>query len=155
MIDYSMAIMGTKPGTKKENIEETKVYGVAQISEKVSLEDFAEHISSHNSVYDKDDVSAILGKAVRCMREMLLQGKKICLGELGSFHCTLKCKGAKTPGDWTHNNIKDVNVAWTKGEKFTNLMQVAEFHLVPSRNAQAVSLEEEKSQTTIVKGDLS
>lgn len=57
---------------KKENPqrreEPKKAYGVAQYSEKMSLAEFAEHISSHNSVYDKADVTAMLIKAVKCMK---------------------------------------------------------------------------------------
>ena len=37
MINYSIAIMGTKPGTKKENITETKAYGVAQAKESIDI----------------------------------------------------------------------------------------------------------------------
>lgn len=39
MIDYSIAIRGTKPGVKKENIEETRAYGVAQRNETLTLRD--------------------------------------------------------------------------------------------------------------------
>ena len=60
MINYSIAMMGNpaKPEDPK------KAYGVAQYTEKMTLEQFSEHISDHNSVYDAEDVQAILGKAV-------------------------------------------------------------------------------------------
>ena len=44
MINYSIAIMGTKPGTKKSQITETKAYGIAQCSEIIDINDFAKHI---------------------------------------------------------------------------------------------------------------
>ena len=37
MINYSIVIKGTKPGTKTEDITETKAYGVVQISGGSSL----------------------------------------------------------------------------------------------------------------------
>ena len=43
------------------------------------IEKFAKHITSHGSVYSRADISAILYIAVDCMREMLLEGKKIRL----------------------------------------------------------------------------
>ena len=76
MINYSIAMMGNpaKPDDPK------RAYGVAQYTEKMSLGQFSEHISDHNCVYDAEDVQAILGKAVKCLREMLLAGKKVELG---------------------------------------------------------------------------
>ena len=56
MIDYSIAMRNAQPGTKKEDVTVTKAYGVAQISEIMTLPDFAKHISSHGSVYGRADV---------------------------------------------------------------------------------------------------
>ena len=46
-----------------------KAYANAQYSEVMSLEKFAEHISTHGSVYSRADIAAILTMAVDCMRE--------------------------------------------------------------------------------------
>lgn len=86
---------------------------------------------------------------------MLLEGKFVQLGDLGTFGFAIKTNGVKTPSDFTANDIKDVTVIWYRGEDFKTLRRDAVFNYVASRNAQAVSKEEEKSQTTIVKGDLS
>lgn len=75
MINYSIAIMGTKPGTKKEQITETKAYGSAQVNEVLDLNRFAKHITDHGCAYDRGDVIAILVKAVDCLREMMLAGE--------------------------------------------------------------------------------
>ena len=50
MINYSIVIRGTKPGTKTEDITETKAYGVAQISENLTINDFAKHIAEHGTL---------------------------------------------------------------------------------------------------------
>jgi len=39
MIDYSIAVRSTKPGTKTADIKETKAYGVTQLSEIMTLGD--------------------------------------------------------------------------------------------------------------------
>lgn len=116
--------------------EPKKAYGTAQYSEKLCLADFAEHISSHNSVYDKADITAVLTKAVGCMRENLLAGKKIELGDLGEFFVTVNSVGVDNAEDYNPAiHVKAVNVNWTPGEKFQNLVDEATFSLVPDRKS--------------------
>ena len=108
MINYSIVIMGTTPGTKKAEITETKAYATAQMTEKMSLDDFAEHISGHNSPFSKGVVKGILTDAVSCLREQLLEGKRICLGDLGTFGIELASEGARTTNEFSAQNIKEV-----------------------------------------------
>jgi predicted histone-like DNA-binding protein len=88
-------------------------------------------------VYSRADISAILYMAVDCMREMLLEGKKIRLGDLGDFSILLASKGAETADKFTAQNITNVKVQWEPGQQFKNLLDDAEFNLVASRSAQA------------------
>ena len=78
--------------------------------------------------------------AVDCMREMLLEGKKIRLGDLGDFSLLLGSKGAETADKFTAQNINQVKVQWEPGKEFKNLLDDAEFNLVASRSAQAAVL---------------
>ena len=149
MINYSITIMGTTPGTKKNEITETKTYGTAQMTEKLDLDKFAEHISAHNSPFSKGVVKGILTDAVACLREMMLEGKRVCLGDLGTFGVELATEGARTVDEFTLNNIKEVNVRWSPGKKFKNLRDVAQFQLVPKRTAQADAIEVIKNEDTI------
>jgi len=149
MINYSIAIMSTTPGTKKADINETKAYGTAQMSGKLDLDTFAEHISDHNSPFSKGVVKGILTDAVSCLREMLLEGKRVVLGDLGTFAVELSTEGARTTNEFSNQNIKAVNVRWTPGKKFKNLRDVAQFQLVPSRTAQADAIEVIKNEDTI------
>ena len=70
MINYSIVIKGTKPGTKTENITETKAYGVAQVSGILTLNDFARHIAQHGTLYGRD-VIGLLGKITKVISEDL------------------------------------------------------------------------------------
>ena len=149
MINYSICIMGTKPGTLKANITETKAYGTAQVHEVLDLDQFAEHISEHNSPFSKGTVKGILCDAVSCLREQLLAGNKVSLGDLGAFHVELACEGAVTTDDFSAENIKAVNVRWTPGKRFKNLRQDATFQLVPNRKAQDDAIEVIKNTDTI------
>ena len=83
------------------------------------------------------DISAILYMTVDCMREQLLEGKKIRLGDLGDFSILLSSKGAEDADKFSAQNITDVKVQWEPGAEFKNLIADAEFNLVASRSAQA------------------
>ena len=149
MINYSIAIMGTTPGTKKEDITQTKAYGIAQVSEVLDINDFAKHIQSHGCVYSKGDIVGLLTIAVDCLREMMLAGKRVKLGALGDFQPRLKTEGARTTDEFSARNIKEVNVSWDPGKDFQNLRQEATFQLVPSRKAQDDAIEVIKNEDTI------
>ena len=84
------------------------------------------------------------------MREQLLEGKKIRLGDLGDFSVSLTSKGAETAKAFTAQNITGVNVVWDCGQEFKNLLADAEFNLVASRSAQAAVLKAVKAGSTTV-----
>ena len=116
----------------------------------MTIEKFAKHITSHGSVYSRADISAILYMAVDCMREMLLEGKKIRLGDLGDFSLLLGSKGAESADKFTAQNFNQVKVQWEPGKEFKNLLDDAEFNLVASRSAQAAVLKAIKEGKTNV-----
>ena len=117
--------------------EKKNAFAVSQYSDIMTIEKFSKHISSHGSVYSRADISAILYMTVDCMREQLLEGKKIRLGDLGDFSILLSSKGAEDADKFTAQNITDVKVLWEPGAEFKNLIADAEFNLVASRSAQA------------------
>ena len=120
--------------------EKQNAFAISQYTDVMTIEKFAKHITSHGSVYSRADISAILYMAVDCMREMLLEGKKIRLGDLGDFSLLLGSKGAETADKFTAQNINQVKVQWEPGKEFKNLLDDAEFNLVASRSAQAAVL---------------
>ena len=127
MINYSIAILSSKPGTKKADIKETKAYGMAQSSGNVDINGFARHIANHGCVYSRGDIVGLLTQAVDCLKELLLEGKRVKLGDLGDFQARLKSKGAKTTDDFNASYIEAVNVSWEPGKLFRNLRSEATF----------------------------
>ena len=87
---------------------------------------------------------------VDCMREQLLEGKKIRLGDLGDFSILLSSKGAEDADKFSAQNITDVKVQWEPGQEFKNLRDDAEFNLVASRSAQAAVIKAIKEGKTNV-----
>ena len=130
--------------------EKQNAYAIAQYADVMTIEKFARHISTHGCVYSRADISAILYMAVDCMRELLLEGKKIRLGDLGDFSVSLSSKGAETADKFSAQNITGVNVVWDCGQEFKNLIADAEFNLVASRSAQAAVLKAIKAGETTV-----
>ena len=131
---------GKEPDKKDTDLVKTEkqnAFAISQYTDVMTIEKFAKHITSHGSVYSRADISAILYMAVDCMREMLLEGKKIRLGDLGDFSLLLASKGAETADKFTAQNITNVKVQWEPGQQFKNLLDDAEFNLVASRSAQA------------------
>lgn len=144
MISYSICVRSAQPGLCAEEITETRAYGTAVSTETIDINQFARHIALHGSVYKRADIQAVLIAAVDCLRELLLDGKKVVLGDLGSFAVGLSTRGAETPADFTADNIYGVHVNWTPGKEFRNLIQDAEFRLVPLQKDVTKALKEQK-----------
>ena len=130
--------------------EKQHAFAVAQYAYVMTIEKFARHIATHECLYSRADIAAILYLAVDCMREMLLEGRKISLGDLGDFSVSLSSKGAETAEKFSAANITAVNVVWDCGQEFKNLIVDAEFNLVASRAAQAAGLKVIKSSSSVV-----
>ena len=144
---------GKQPDPKDEALVGTVVtnyFATAQYTEVISIEKFARHIADHGTTYSRADIMAILYMAVDCMREQLLEGKKIRLGELGDFSVALSSKGAETAEKFSSQNIQRVTVCWEPGSEFRNLLADAEFNLVATRSAQAAVLKAIKEGKTNV-----
>ena len=144
---------GKEPDKKDTDLVKTEkqnAFAISQYTDVMTIEKFAKHITSHGSVYSRADISAILYMAVDCMREMLLEGKKIRLGDLGDFSVLLGSQGAESADKFTAQNITQVKVQWEPGKEFKNLLDDAEFNLVASRSAQAAVLKAIKEGKTNV-----
>ncbi len=132
MINYSI-ILRSNPRDPEAS---KKAYGNAQYSTIMDIEEFSQHIADHGCVYSRSDISAVLTKAVDCMREQLLAGQRIQLGDLGTFYVALNSEGALTAAEYNPLiHVKKVKVNWTPGKHFQNLLSESEFNLVPTREA--------------------
>lgn len=119
-----------------------KAYALAQASQVLDINDFAEHIITHGCVYAKGDLVGILTMTVDCIKEQLLAGNAVQLGDLGKFYLTLKSKGATSLEDFSASNIKKVNPKWAPGSNFKNLKNEATFELKLTKKAEAAAKKE-------------
>ena len=146
MIDYSVYMM--VPTFSKD--ETPKAYARSQVSDIWSLEQFAKHIADHYGVYSRGTVKGVISDMCECLVEQLLNGNKIQLGELGTFGVSIRSEGAESIEKFTSKNIKAVNILFTPGEDFENLINLAKFNPVASRAAQQATYKAEKVGETTV-----
>ena len=121
----------------------TKAYAKAQVKEVMSFRDFVNHISEHGG-YKRGQVKGVLSDMCSCLVEQLLEGKKVMLDELGNFWLSLSSEGAESCEAFSAKNITGVNIIFTPGEDFENLLSRATFNPVPSRSLQNAALKAEK-----------
>jgi len=143
-VNLAEKVVAKKNGTLDDFEPEIKYFGTAQQQDSLDLQAFAAHISEHHSKYGKGDIYCVLTEMVACMREQLLLGNKVCLGDMGSFYVSLNTEGANTAALFTAENIKKVNVRWSIGKDFKDLRKDATFELVASRKAQDAAVAEAK-----------
>ena len=146
MINYSVC-MQANPA---DEAAAPKAYAKAQLSEVMSFSKFVRHIANHNGVYTRGTVKGVISDMCECLVEMLLEGKKVQLGDLGDFWISLSSEGAETMEAFTAQNIKAVNIRFTPGDEFENLRAQAVFNPVSSRAAQDATLKAEKAGSTVV-----
>ena len=70
-------------------------YGRVEHGDKImEIPDLADHIASHGSIYTKDVILGVLTKMASCMKELMLDGKKIKLADIAIFSAEITSKGA-------------------------------------------------------------
>ena len=144
-IPYSLALRLAKPGFPEKG---NKTYPVAQYYQLLDLGKMAAHMAGHASKYSKGDIMAVTTELTSCIREQLLLGNKIQLGDLGAFSVTLISKGADNAESFSTSLIQKVKVHWEPSAEFTDLLNDCEFEFVGTREAQAAARKADKANPT-------
>ena len=129
--------------------EAPKAYAKAQVKEVMTFRQFVAHIAEHGG-HKRGQVKGVLSDTCSCLVEQLLEGKKILLDDLGNFWISLSSEGAENCEMFTSKNITGVNIIFTPGEDFANLLGRAEFNPVASRLVQNASYKAEKKGEAMV-----
>ncbi len=123
-----------------------KTYAMAQCARVMDLSDIAEHMSSHSSKYNKGDVMAVLTQMSDCVREQLLLGNKVSLGDMGAFSVVLIGDGADNAESFSTSLIRKVKVRWEPSEEFSDLVKSAKFNFVGTRESQSEARKAERER---------
>ncbi len=96
---------------KRKKVQKT--YGKIIYRKTLSLDDMAEHIMKHGSVYTEDVVIGVITKLKSCMQEMLADGHKVKLDGIGTLYPTLTSEGAENAKDFNPSeNIARIGIAF-------------------------------------------
>lgn len=93
MIDYSVFMMGNPMDVDAAQ----KAYAKAQVSEIMPFSQFVKHIADHNGVFTRGTVKGVIADMCECLVEMLLEGKRVQLAELGNFWISIGSEGCGRP----------------------------------------------------------
>ena len=81
--------------------EQPKWYAKAVQDRTIDFEDLVTHMSEHNSPYSRGVIHGVLTDMLDCVKELVLDGKSVRLGDLGLFSVGLKTTGAKIRDKWS------------------------------------------------------
>ena len=144
---YSIADQKSKKAGEEMK---SRAYAHLQLREVMSLKAFSKHVSNHGSNYSRADIEAVLTLVTDCLLEMLREGKKVQLGDLGSFYPILSSEGAESKETFTSRNIRRLYAGWERGKAFKDFKEEVDFTLVPTRKAQQATTQAQKQGATTV-----
>ena len=87
-----------------------KWYGRFVYTETLSTEEFAKHISSHGSPFDRATILGVLMSACDCLVELVKDSKRVRLGDLGTFYLSPETTGSETEEDFSDDNVRKVHL---------------------------------------------
>ena len=96
---------------KRKKVQKT--YGKIIYRKTLNLDDMAEHIMKHGSVYTEDVVIGVITKLKSCMQEMLADGHKVKLDGIGTLYPTLTSEGVEDAKDYSPSeNVTRVGISF-------------------------------------------
>ena len=90
-----------------------KQFAYPVVEETLDLDALAKHMSQHNTPYSKGMIRGVLTDMVRCIKEILLEGKNVKIDDLAIFSIGIKNKkgGATSEDDFSvSKNISNVKL---------------------------------------------
>ena len=76
-----------------ENAGKELWYATVVTDREMNFEEFVDHISSHNSPYSRGTVQGVMMDMLDCLKELILDGKSVRLGDLGLFSIGMSSHG--------------------------------------------------------------
>ena len=100
-----------KVGEDRQKV--TKTYGKIIYRGTLGLNEMAEHIMKHGTVYTEDVVIGVITKLKTCLQEMLADGYKVKLDGIGTLYPTLTSEGVADAKDYSASeNVTRVGIAF-------------------------------------------
>ena len=108
MIRYILKQNGVSTSTSYK-----KYYAKPVIEQTMNLQELAKHMADHNSGFSEAMCLGVITAMIRCIKEMILEGKNVKIDDLAIFSCGIKNTpgGAESEDDFTvSKNIRGVKL---------------------------------------------
>ena len=96
---YERTVTIGKGNEQRQKVQKT--YGKIIYRGTLNLNDMAEHIMKHGSVYTEDVVIGVITKLKSCIQEMLADGYKVKLDGIGTLYPVLTSEGVADAKDYS------------------------------------------------------
>jgi predicted histone-like DNA-binding protein len=103
-----------------------KFYAAAVADGKVDLKRLARNISKRCTV-TRTDCLAVLDAFMDSIIEELEDGKRVELGEFGTFAITVRSNGEESAEEVTSNNVRKAHMRFRPGKEFRSMLRRLEF----------------------------
>ncbi|MCD7721554.1 MAG: hypothetical protein LUI09_04930 [Prevotellaceae bacterium] len=114
-----------------------KLYATMQITGVCPADELANKVIKRGFIGDRGLVNAVISAVVDCLQQELLEGRRVYVGDLGSFQCVINGTGADSAEEFSvAGNIRGLTVRWEPSKYFLDLHSRAKYKRVPKRSTQ-------------------
>ena len=103
-----------------ENAGKELWYATVVTDREMNFEEFVDHISSHNSPYSRGTVHGVMMDMLDCLKELILDGKSVSLGDLGLFSIGMKSHGELTRDKVSAASVEDIHLIVRNTRSWSN-----------------------------------
>ena len=103
-----------------ENAGKELWYATVVTDREMSFEEFVDHISSHNSPYSRGTVHGVMMDMLDCMKELILDGKSVRLGDLGLFSIGMSSRGEVSKDKVNSASVQDIHLLVKNTKNWSN-----------------------------------
>ena len=95
----------SKVDESSETEQAGKLYARVSYKETMGIHEMAEHMAHHNTAFSEGLIVGVLTDFVKCVREMVLSGNTVKVGNLAIFKATVEANGLETLYDAEQDKV--------------------------------------------------
>ncbi|MBV3430353.1 DNA-binding protein [Segatella copri] len=103
-----------------ENAGKELWYATVVTDREMNFEEFVDHISSHNSPYSRGTVHGVMMDMLDCLKELILDGKSVRLGDLGLFSIGMSSRGEVSRDKVTSASVEGIHLLVKNTKNWSN-----------------------------------
>ena len=103
-----------------ENAGKELWYATVVTDREMNFEEFVDHISSHNSPYSRGTVHGVMMDMLDCLKELILDGKSVRMGDLGLFSIGMSSRGEVSRDKVTSASVEGIHLLVKNTKNWSN-----------------------------------